>query len=117
MRAGTWTLVLTAFATSAFGRPQRGADSDRVVDKAAIVAARPPDGDHDHPLELESLVPIERSPLVVSLHRGPGRGDELAIWAKVDGGYRRLEKFVVEEPALGSYAPVASFHYGRELFL
>jgi hypothetical protein len=117
MGASAWMLLVTAFATSAFGGNERGLDPHRVVDKAEIVAMRPPDADHEYALELDSLVPIEHSSLLVSTHRGPGRGDELTIWAKVAGGYRRLETFVVDEPTLGSYAPVAPFRYGGQLFL
>src|SRR5262249_36512212 len=94
------------------GGPAPPPESDRVFTKAEIVAARPPDGDHKYPLELESLVPIERTDIVVSLHRGRGWGDELVIWAKVAGGYRRRRSFVDESQMGSSYDPVRSFRYG-----
>ena len=112
MRISATVLLVNAFATAALGGDFR----DRVVDKAEIVATRPPHGDHRYPLELESLVPIEHSSLVVSTHRGRERADEVVIWAKVADGYRRLQKFEAD-PGLGSYAPVASFRYGGQLFV
>jgi hypothetical protein len=113
--------VKTALARFAEAEEHRYApapvDPDRIFTKAEIVAVRPPDGDHKYPLELESLVPIERTDLVVSLHRGRGWGDELVIWAKVAGGYRRLRTFVDESQMGSSYDPVRSFRYGGTVFL
>ena len=103
-------LVATSLAAAA-------SEPERVFTKAEIVAARSPDRDHEYPFELESLVPIERTDVVVTLHRGRGWGDELVVWAKVAGGYRRLRSFVDESQMGSSYDPVRSFRYGGTAFL
>src|SRR5262249_26700512 len=113
--------VKTALARYAEAEEHRYApapvDPDRIFTKAEIVAARPPDGDHKYPLEPESLGPIERTDIVASLHRGRGWGDELVIWAKAPGGYRRLRAFIDESQSGSSYDPVRSFRYGGTVFL
>ena len=119
-----WALVVllaTSVAAAAVADAEEGrrrpADPERILTKAEIVAARSPDSDHDYSFELEWLVPIERTDLVVTLHRGRGWGDELVVWAKVSGGYRRLRSFVDEAQMGSSYDPVRSFRYGGTVFL
>jgi hypothetical protein len=111
MRRSASLLLAVVLALPAYARDPLGG----VVTKAQIIAPRPPNEDRKTALELESLMPIEQSTLVVSVHRNEGHG-ELTIWAKVPGGYRRLETFV-EEPGMGSYAPVTRFNYDARSFL
>ena len=90
---------------------------DRIVSKEDVIATRPSDSDHRYPLELQSLVPIDGTDLVVSTHRSREGTGEMVVWAKVPGGYRRLESFVDDEPELASHAPVRTFRHAGDLFL
>src|SRR5690242_13260150 len=88
---------------------------DRIVTKAEIIAPRLPADGRKAPLELESLIPIEQTSLVVSTHRSEERAGEVTIWMKLGGGYRRLTT-LTEEPGMGSYA-VRHFRYDGRVFL
>jgi hypothetical protein len=106
--------VAFAVATARAASPSPPAD---VRTKAEVVATRPPDGEHRYPLELESLVPLGDFDLVVSTHAGRDRGKDIGIWAPVDGGWRRIRRFVNEEPEVGEYEAPIAFHYDGDFFV
>jgi len=103
-----------AVATARSAWPSPPAD---VRTKAEIVATRPADGDHKYPLELESLVPLGDYDLVLSTHAGRERGKEIGLWAPVQGGWRRIRRFVNDEPGVGEYATPIAFRYDGDFFL
>lgn len=88
----------------------------RVTTMAEIVAPRRPQGERRKPLELQSVIPIEQTDLVASTHRSQDGYGEVVVWAKVPGGYRRLETFT-EEPGMGAYEPITRFNYDARSFL
>jgi len=64
-------------------KPIANIDKNRQYSKEEIIASLPPDKEHEYPLRLTSLFPVEDSNFVVTLHQGHERPDRLAIWKKV----------------------------------
>ncbi len=70
-------------------------DTGKIYTKAEIVATFPADDDHEYPLELTSLLPIDDGRFLVSFHQGKDRGDRVAIWKKL--GTDKYEQLQVIE--------------------
>ena len=72
--------------------PAPAEDPNRRYTKEEIIATIPADDEHENPLRLEALLPLDDGRFLVSLHKGQDRGDRLAIWKKAgDDRYQRTQ--------------------------
>lgn len=92
-----------------------------LLSKGRIVADIPGDSLNPNPLELGYAFPVpswNQEELFVTLHRGKGRPDRLAVWRNVQGKFRAVLDLEAEEgPDFSYFDQVTSFRYKGNQFL
>lgn len=92
-----------------------------LLSKGQIVADILADSLNPNPLELEYAFPFpswNQEELFVTLHRGKGRPDRLAVWQREQGKFRELLVLEAEEnPEFSYFERVTSFRYKGNQFI
>ena len=95
--------------------------SPSLLSKQQIVAEVPGDSQNPNPLELEYAFPIvswNQDELFVTMHRGKGRPDRLAIWQRIQAKFRVAQVLQAEEgPKFSYFDQVTSFRYKGNQFI
>jgi HEAT repeat protein len=72
--------------------PAPAEDTNRRCTREEIIATIPADDEHEYPLRLDTLLPVDSGRFLVTLHKGQDRGDRLAIWKTAgDDRYQRTQ--------------------------